>query len=122
MHNNFVSSLLLYPILLQMVLRCFIYKRRFEAPFGPQTWNCPNFEVQANYEEGLIPLNSTQNFKEKTFHQLLWTIEILKSCKNLKSVFIDSKLAQTVILTIGWLPFLKQIPGRNGKFFRTSFF
>ena len=50
---------------------CIFRKRRFEAPFGPQTWNCPHFKVQANYEVGLIPLNSTQNFKEKMFHQLL---------------------------------------------------
>ena len=37
-------------------------------------------------------------------------------------LFIDSTLAQTVILTSGWLPFLKQIPGRNGKFLGHPFF
>ena len=57
-------------------------KWRFEAPFGPQTWNCPHFKVQANYEVGLIPLNSTQNFKEKMFHQLLWTIDFFEITQN----------------------------------------
>ena len=56
-------------------VRCFelfgFHKWRFEAPFWPQNWNCSYSEVQANYEKRLISLNSTQNFIEETFHQLL---------------------------------------------------
>ena len=46
-------------------------KPHFKALFWPQTWNCSHSEVQAFYEKGLMSPNSTQNFKEKTFHQLL---------------------------------------------------
>ena len=74
-------------------------KRHFKLQFGPQTKKCSHFEVQANYEKGLIPLNSMQNFKEKTFHQLLWTIDFTRSHEIPSSEIIPKKS-----VCIQWIP------------------
>ena len=64
--------------------RRFVY-RQFATPFGPQIWPHPHLKVQANYETGLISLNSPLKIEEKMFHQLLWTINFVRSCEILKS-------------------------------------